>query len=307
MERDCAADNEMERTLEIVSLSGDSRAPKKLFRRTISLMRFAPKLLLSDLKAVSFKESFHHLALSNCDIAMTSTSHHPQQSGASSGANQPQIVVRAGKHYVCSSCGVLVEIPADVVGQLVLVVDHTSQEEPVDPTPSESATFAPLAEDSSPDPLEGPAVASSQAAPANDKLAVETPRQASSQTTRAARPGRPKQPQRNAFAGTMIDGLKVPTAAELDRALNWVSFHLKVLDRQGSEIKRLRKLLKKQNVPSPSVQGDAHEVDKRPSVDASPKASKDHAHLGMNMANDDDHPVNDSPSTVAKMKERGPP
>ncbi|WP_207398779.1 hypothetical protein, partial [Bremerella alba] len=42
-----------------------------------------------------------------------------------------------------------------------------------------------------------------------------------------------------------IDGIRVPSAQEMDRALAWVSFHLKLLGLQGGEVRRLRKRLKK--------------------------------------------------------------
>ncbi|MFN3151069.1 hypothetical protein [Bremerella sp.] len=138
----------------------------------------------------------------------------PEPSGSFSEENAPQVVVRAGKHYVCSSCGTLVEIPAEVVGQLVLAAAPSPQEEASPPTPPQAPSTV---------------------------IAAPSPQ--------PPRPKRPSKPQRPSFVGETIDGLRVPSANELDRALAWVSFHLRVLDRQGSEIKRLQKAIEDRNPP----------------------------------------------------------
>lgn len=175
----------------------------------------------------------------------------------------PQVVVRADKYYVCSSCGTLVEIPAEVVGQLVLAASETEEVPPtvVSPQPE-------------PKPKEPP------------------------------RPKRPKQPTTVSFVGETIDGLRVPSAKELDRALNWVSFHLRVLDQQGSELKRLEKLLK-QRAPSgvscPRPRGHAKAVKSQQTTTTSRDAHQKHAHEDVGMAPDSHG------AQRGNENERGPP
>lgn len=145
---------------------------------------------------------------------MSFSHEQPNYSGASSSESGPQVVVRAGKTFICTACGTLVEVPADVVGQLVIAVEPSPPEEPVKEVVETST----------------PPAEAAQSNPDAEQRPKSNPR--------------PK-PKRASFAGTMIDGLRVPSAKELDRALNWVSFHLTVLDRQGSEIRRLQKTLKR--------------------------------------------------------------
>ncbi len=53
---------------------------------------------------------------------MSSFTRSPSENlGTPPHGGKPQVVVRAGKTFVCMACGTLVEIPADVVGQYVLV------------------------------------------------------------------------------------------------------------------------------------------------------------------------------------------
>ena len=133
----------------------------------------------------------------------------------------PQVVVRADKYFICSACGVLVEIPPEVVGQLVLAASPASQDAKVkEAAPRKEPVTA------TDSPMSGKAVATQVAPP---------------------RPRRPQRPKRLAFVGETIDGLQVPSGQQLDRALKWVSFHLRVLDRQNSEINRLKKLLKQRS------------------------------------------------------------
>lgn len=135
----------------------------------------------------------------------------PDSSGSFSPENAPQVVVRAGKTFICSSCGTLVEVPPEVVGQLVLVANPSKPERECSTKPVEA-----------------------KPAP------------------KAARPAQPKRPKRESFVGQMIDGLRVPSAEQLDRAFAWVSFHLRLLDRQGAEVKRLEQLVEiKSSVPEP--------------------------------------------------------
>lgn len=188
------------------------------------------------------------------------THHEPPESGGTkSPGHMPQVVVRAGKTFLCSSCGTLVEVPPEVVGQLVIAVNRAPQEEQVD-----------------------------------------EPHAAQERSTKPApsRPKRPIKPKRESFVGQTIDGLQVPSAQQLDRALKWVSFHLRVLDRQGSEIQRLRKLLKTPPAPRPSPLGPEHEVLLQPSDELE---SNKHAHENVSMAS------LDAAQKAAQAKERGPP
>ncbi len=163
----------------------------------------------------------------------TSTSAQPEPQGTDSTENAPQVVVRAGKTFVCTACGTLVEIPADVVDQFEIPASTTSnkpQEKPQakSPPPSDPPkTSSPKT--SSPMPA-----SSNKPASTRPPLTPQTPHQ---------RSGRPIR-QRVRLAGKIIDGLRVPSASQLDRAFSWVTYQLKVVDRQDSEIKRLKKLLK---------------------------------------------------------------
>lgn len=181
---------------------------------------------------------------------MSSSPTHRQPSSQRSPERQPQVVVRAGKHYVCSACGTWVEIPADVVGQLVIAVDPAPQpaEPSQDKPPQEDAKQAVVPPESSQTPASEPQPKSSGISRSSDDghTASSSSVTPTAQQPKPARPRQPKIPPRESYAGQTIDGLIVPTAGQLDRALNWVTFHLTVLDRQGAECNRLRKLLKKQ-------------------------------------------------------------
>ncbi|MFN3152525.1 hypothetical protein [Bremerella sp.] len=194
---------------------------------------------------------------------MSSSPAHPQPSDQRSTECQPQVVVRAGKHYVCSACGTLVEIPAEVVGQLVIAVDPAPQSK--SPRQADSRKEDPQTENAQPGKPQVAAAPSRRpiaSLPSSGGDGRGTSASHSTQTTRRlkpARPRHPKRPPRENFAGQTIDGLIVPTGAKLDRALAWVSFHLRVLDRQGTEFDRLRKLLKKQRQKH-SRAGAAHAI-----------------------------------------------
>lgn len=196
--------------------------------------------------------------------SFTKQTHHSE---SSSGDSKPQVIVRSGKTYLCSSCGTLVEIPEDVVGQLVIAVDPSPPEEPAEELPPQEETVSP----------EPP-----------------TPPQ----------PERLKQREKVCFTGQMIDGLRVPSAAELDRAFSWVSFHLQVLDRQGSEIKRLRKLLKKrpkQPAHGPSSEACGKDPPKETSRESKCKVKTSHVDIEVDL------PSDDIKRTAKKNNERGPP
>ncbi|QDU76035.1 hypothetical protein Pan97_30800 [Bremerella volcania] len=174
-----------------------------------------------------------------------SLSHEPpEHSGQRSTERAPQVVVRAGKTFVCSSCGTLVEVPADVVGQLVIAVGHSGEETHIDPAPSKEGQVAVKPSPRVHPRPKFPRPKSSQPKSSQPKSSQPKSSRPKSSRPKSSRPRRPQPPKRVGFSGEMIDGLNVPSAKQLDRALAWVSFHLKVLDRQGSEMKRLRKLLK---------------------------------------------------------------
>ncbi len=209
---------------------------------------------------------------------MSSSTHaQPEHHGASPPGAAPQVVVRAGKTYVCTACGTLVEIPAEFVGQFVLATEqstaHSTEpstnqsaaqsasppiEPPIEP-PSKSSPVKP--------PVEEPATASS---PADTASATKPPQPHASQphasqatgtrqsfqlsepsaissTDQSRRPNRSHRRQRRMFAGQTIDGLTVPSARQLDQAFHWVEFRLGVLGRQDNEIRRLKKLLRQQH------------------------------------------------------------
>lgn len=201
-----------------------------------------------------------------------SASPHAQSeaNGSLSQENAPEVIVRAGKYFVCSSCGVMVEIPEDVVGQLVLAVAPSSEEKTEEPpAPSETARRAP------------------------------TTQHSESTATNSPRPKRPKRPERVSFVGQTIDGLRVPSADELDRAFSWVTFHLTVLDRQGSEIKRLKKLLKRKPtaaVPCPRPRVHAEEDIEQTNVCPAREPQQCYPHKDVGVACDADD-----------IQQRGPP
>lgn len=156
-----------------------------------------------------------------------------------SAENAPQVVVRAGKYFVCTACGTLVELPPEVIGQLVITADSSQPHEPIDPSSSREQSTEELSQQTN------EAKENTRTATRSDSSKSDTVHASTSSlrtcATKPPRPKRPKQPGPRSYVGEMIDGLRVPSAGELDRAFNWVSFHLMVLDRQNSEIKRLQK------------------------------------------------------------------
>jgi len=151
-------------------------------------------------------------------ISMFSPIHtqQPEARGGRSSESVPQVVVRAGKTWICSACGVLVEVPADVVGQLVVVPEQAAPEEPAQASPAhESPTHEP------PEPT--PPAVSAETEPAPRAL---------------ARPSQAIDPSRQ-----RVDGLTVPTPREMHRLLAWIDYRLRRLkDLQGEEnaLTRLR-------------------------------------------------------------------
>ena len=186
----------------------------------------------------------------------------PDKSSLNSQEHAPQVIVRAGKTYVCSSCGTLVEIPAEFVGQMVTVKAEPPPTEPSSETPVDAA------------PRE---------VPSNPK-----PR---------------RQPKRKTLAGQVIDGLTVPSVAQLKEAQSWTAFHQKVLDRQNRELVRLLESGRKGPskpvpiAPLPVVPRHAQE-----DVGVVPGGNAlDHAHADVGMV-----PAIDNGHTI-KSKGREPP
>ncbi|MFN3153206.1 hypothetical protein [Bremerella sp.] len=215
-------------------------------------------------------------------VRITMTTQHRQPE--SSGATEPQVVVRAGKYYVCSACGTMVELPDEVVGQLVLAAAPTQE-----PAAQKSPAAASQASDRPSAKVDRRTPATTTTPPVKSTLRSGAP----------LRPRRPQAPRRESFVNMTIDGLRVPSAQQLDRALAWVSFHLRVLDRQGSEIKRLKKLLKEQStdqVPRPSPLG-------REKTDCVPESHAPGDHQPPRHAHED---VSMAPKLRNKT-ERGPP
>jgi len=212
--------------------------------------------------------------------------------GGLSTESTPQVIVRAGKHYVCSACGVLVELPADVVGQIV--VPYQAAEVP--DAPVENAA------DEEP-PTEG----------SNQTEAEVANEEASN--------GRSPELARVSFQSERIDGLVVPSTQEMERLLAWINYRLKRLgilkqvekrltpsnakrSRQGSAPATTRRVeeggncakVKPQRVPCPRPRGHANKV---PLVRL--RAVADHANRRPTDAD------NGIASRMYDAKERGPP
>ncbi|MEW4563707.1 hypothetical protein AB1K70_14330 [Bremerella sp. JC770] len=204
------------------------------------------------------------------------------------GEQAPQVVVRAGQYFLCSACGTMVQVPEDVVGQLVTTIAAKSRELPEQ---------APTAEQ-----------APSEQEPAAETVTATTPPTASVTAKTKA-----KTSSRVRFHFERIDGLVVPTSKQLDRALAWVSFHLKVLDRQGTERHR------PSPVPCPRLRGHAIKGTAQPARGLSDSMQARHAHEDVGMAPElnrtlngnekpnDSENRNNSESKNHNEQERGPP
>lgn len=234
---------------------------------------------------------------------MSSTHEQPKQSGA----NKPQVIVRAGKTYVCSACGTLVEIPEEFVGQFVLVANESPEES------TSGEVKRSEHQEQEPRPEDATGTVDSQ----RPSVLSEEPQPEHSQSTlRPRSPQRPKSPKQARFAGQIIDGLQVPSARQLDLAFSWVTFHLTVLDRQGAECKRLQKLLQQHkksraSCQSPTGHGKTptvlepsgldektHEIHVDAEEDATLRHSRQpnaHAHQSVNAAPDAHQPKGREP------------
>ncbi len=243
------------------------------------------------------------------DKPLSSTMSHahdpPAQPEAESPDGTPQVVVRAGKTYICSACGTLVEIPAEFVEQFVLVPPQRQQNK-------RPAAASPTAQDT---PKQPPAPTSSDAAAGRGEVSDgmascgasgrrATSTTAASSGAQPTRPTHPKRPPRPSFAGQLIDGLRVPQPKQLDRAFAWVTHHLTVLDRKDSELQQLAKLLKQQKknqVPCPRPRRPVIKI-------TTPPKSEGKDHPGRSQAHED---VSITPQKIdpggKQRRERAPP
>ncbi|MBA2113444.1 hypothetical protein [Bremerella alba] len=229
---------------------------------------------------------------------MSSTHVQPEKNGALSRENVPQVAVRAGKVFLCSACETLVEVPAQVVGRMMVVTNQSSQQEPV-----------------------------------GESLAQEKPPQKESPKTRPPQPKRPTQPVPARSEPRRIDGIRVPSTGELERAFAWVSFHLKLLGLQGTEAKRLKRLRKQykqrqqpaspQNqpvkVPSSRPQRPSKKVPARGPMGLRKPAEESHSGADVSVPTGQNPPSSQAANSVPKFltrhglrrsrkaKDRGPP
>ncbi|PQO38908.1 hypothetical protein C5Y96_03285 [Blastopirellula marina] len=224
--------------------------------------------------------------------SMSSSHANPDHHGAFSNENVPPVFVRAGKAFACTSCGTLVEIPADVVGKLAWRGEQTTLDLLNIKPPITISAANPDPPDEQPASSQhADAQTSRQQAPSSTSTTTDKPR--------PARPDRPKQPPRPTFAGRHVDGLIVPSGQQLDYALKWVSFHLKVLDRQTGEIKRLQKLIKQQTreqAPCSRPRGEANSKPVPEPVEAGKPTEPSQAQADLGVAPNRDNET-----------ERGPP
>ncbi len=240
--------------------------------------------------------------------------------------------MRAGKVCLCSACGTLVEIPADVVGMLVeqgmtlppmdgeadeavgesigdedaaldkqpVVEGPSAADEPAVQQPESSSggssepnsptTDIPSSTNKPLPPLPQPTHSPPSAAKRSlrEHLALGgsacdgtgTPNHPSSNKPRR---GCPANSLRRSFIGHSIDGLIVPSSQQLDQAFAWVSFHLKVLDKKESEVKRLKRLLRRR-VPCPRPRGHAYSNAKKDARAHAKTPAKRHAQADLGVA-----------------------
>jgi len=188
----------------------------------------------------------------------------------------PQVVVRAGKTFVCSACGTLVEIPEEYVGRLVVPPQARPDQPPhADARPEEASTTVDPTSCASTDRTKHEVASSNQ-----------PPRSKTSTRATRVRRIRPADPSRE-----RIDGLIVPTPRELHRVLAWIEYRLHRLE--------VLKQLEKQ-FTSPSPPGAPTRRPRRPRKRVPLRQPittlEKHAHADVGMA----------PSAHSK-KERGPP
>ncbi|WP_207395212.1 hypothetical protein [Bremerella alba] len=274
----------------------------------------------------------------------------PDLSGSFSTENAPQGVLRAGQTLACLACGTMVEVPAQVVGRKVILVDHSRRDEPdgsavaqevpgwtespqAGDSQAEPSRPGLLASDVSPRHCDGGEGASAGTTQAELVSGEASPGVAISPETPPLRTKRRKQPSQVGPQRRRIDGLQVPAADEMERAFAWVSFHLKLLGLQGSQMKRLQKVLKRRQRQARLVPETLHAsedqsgsmVKKKPMPMLKPvgqpvRTGRSHAHVDVSMTPDrtrreaEGHAPADASIPSAKVapgakiaRERGPP
>jgi len=186
---------------------------------------------------------------------MSSPTPAPQSEprGGRSPERAPQVVVRAGKTWICSACGVMVEVPPEVVGQMVMVPEPTPPQDTVEPglasaTPSHEAQTEEQPAGEIPSPVE----------PLEEKP--------------SPRPTCPRRSSRSNSDQPRIDGLIVPTPKQLQRLMAWVEYRLARLDVLKKQEKMLLRIPSNRPRKAPSRQA--------PSRQAPPR----HAHPDVSMA-----------------------
>jgi len=189
-------------------------------------------------------------------MSTTNPPHNPVTPG---GEISPQVVVRAGKTWVCSACGVLIELPADVVGQMVVLPDPSEPSARPSPTPHEqSPENEPLQNDAGPDQE------TASPSPGTNRAGMRRPK-------RLPSAGLPRE---------RIDGLIVPTTEELQRLLSWIDYRLKRLN-------TLRQFEKQSTKPW-SSRSPRREANKVPMRKPWP-VKRRHAHADVGMAPSSSH------------------
>jgi len=208
---------------------------------------------------------------------MMSTQYAPHNpvtpGGGLSNESPPQVVVRAGKTYVCSACGTLVEIPADVVGQLIVVPAAAEREE-------EAASSI---------DRERPAPDKRESSVKPERLVK--PESSVPAETRLLRPSRPQPPRPATSRRERIDELVVPTTKEMERLLAWIEYRLQQLRLLKQQEKQLTPK-KRPQVPCCHPRRPAKPIPVRPRKGL----MRRHAHADVGMAPE-----------LGDGNERGPP
>jgi len=240
------------------------------------LFHAAPSGLRSFRRIPSWNSPSYRDTHQPSESTMSANQAHPNPvppGGGLSKQSPPQVVVRAGKVYACAACGTLVEIPADVVGQLVGAVEPSE-----DPS---SACLSKEEEPSSPEEVHDVAT-----------VATESPSRSSrSSAVSSARSNRAERTPPQALGRERIDGLIVPTTQEMERLLAWIDYRLQQL----SHLRQLERQLtpqKAQPVPRRRQRRQTNKVPLRRSMGE----RRRHAHEDVSMA-----------PSVGQAKERGPP
>jgi len=204
-------------------------------------------------------------------MSATNAPYNPEPPGGGfSTESAPQVIVRAGETFVCSACGALVEVPAEVVGQMIVPVQQ------IEP---------PAAEPSPPAREPGPTVRSGE----SPSPSAPAPK------VRPPRPVRPRQPLHMDDQPERIDGLVVPTTKQIERLLAWIEYRLGRL----SALQQIEKQLdrqKPQRVRGARPRRHAKQVPLRQRYGKRKFTKPTHAHDDVGMA----------PKTE-NLHQRGPP